>query len=310
VYVNTATGNLVVQNIDEMLTARGLDLALARTYNSQGLVDGDNDDNWRMGAYRSVHGLTGTVNTAGSKVFKTFGDGADVEYTYDDVLGKYRSTDGDGAHDTLEFDDTSSTWTWTDESSRATETYDSDGRLTEARDADDNLVTYSYDGDLLDEIVDASGQQTIFEYDGDLLTAVHVISDSATQTLTRYDYDTAGRLTSVTVDLSPEDNSIADDDVYVTDYTYDGTSNRVASITQADGSSLAITYQFIDGEYRVHTLTDGANRVTTYTYTNVTVGSGGGGAPGVGSWGDVTLLDAAAGSGAALAPLVAFDENG
>jgi len=51
-----------------VLVGRGPDLSLLRTYNSQGLLDGDNGDNWRMGVYRKVYNLTGTVNTAGSTV--------------------------------------------------------------------------------------------------------------------------------------------------------------------------------------------------------------------------------------------------
>src|SRR3990172_1960780 len=101
VYVNNATGNLVVRDQDERLAALGLDLALVRTYNSQGLIDGDNNDGWRIGVYRRVYNLTGTVNTAGSTVTKTFGDGADIVYTYDVTRGLYVSSDGEGANDTL-----------------------------------------------------------------------------------------------------------------------------------------------------------------------------------------------------------------
>ena len=83
VFVNTATGNLVIQNVDETVTSRGLDLALLRTYNSQGLRNDDNGDNWRLGLYRRVYGLTGVLNTAGSTVTKVFGDGAEIVYRYD-----------------------------------------------------------------------------------------------------------------------------------------------------------------------------------------------------------------------------------
>src|SRR5262245_50051000 len=103
VYLNAATGNLVVQNQDE-LVGRGPDLSLLRTYNSQGLFDDDNGDNWRLGIYRFVSGLSGTVNAVGSTITKTNSDGSTSLYTFDSQYGLYCSTDGDGAHDALEFD--------------------------------------------------------------------------------------------------------------------------------------------------------------------------------------------------------------
>lgn len=275
VYVNTATGNLIVQSQDEVLRALGLDLALIRTYNSQGLLDDDNADNWRLGVHQRVSILAGTVNTSGSTVAKVFGDGREVLYTYDSTLSLYVSTEGAGAHDTLSYNSSTTQWTWTDGSVRNSETYDNNGRLLSSVDADGNAVSYTYTGTLLTQITDASGQNTYLDYSGTDLTQIRVVSDSETQTITRYSYDSSHRLTQVQVDLSPEDNSIADSDVYTTTYTYDGTSRRVASITQSDGSSVAFTYQLIGGAYRVHTYTDGEGRVTTLTYTDPS-GTGGG----------------------------------
>src|SRR5262245_20164261 len=81
VFVNAATGNLIIQSMDELVGAKGSDLALLRTYNSQGLMNDANGDNWRLSVDRRVYGLTGTVNTAGSTVTKMFGDGTEVLYT-------------------------------------------------------------------------------------------------------------------------------------------------------------------------------------------------------------------------------------
>src|SRR5262245_41097666 len=53
-YLNAASGNVVVQRQDEYLASLGLDLAVVRTYNSQGLLNDDNGDNWRLGVYRSL----------------------------------------------------------------------------------------------------------------------------------------------------------------------------------------------------------------------------------------------------------------
>src|SRR5688572_4330273 len=69
VYVNSATGNLVVQNQDEVLTGLGLDALLVRTYNSQGLLNDDNGDNWRFNI-ASLSSIPGSPNTSGTTVTK------------------------------------------------------------------------------------------------------------------------------------------------------------------------------------------------------------------------------------------------
>jgi YD repeat-containing protein len=304
IYANTSTGNLVIQQRDELLAALGLDLSLVRTYNSQGLMDDDNGDNWRLGIHQRVYGLTGTVNTAGSTVRKVFGDGADILYTYNTTLARYVSTDGDGAHDTLAWNTGTSQWTWTDGSDRNTETYDSTGRLISARDPDGNPVSYIYTGALLTRVdfvgdgVPANLQQVFLDYTGTNLTQIRVTSGGATQTLTRYGYDASNRLTTVTVDLSPGDNVIADGNTYTTTYTYDGTSKRVASITQKDRTTIAFTYELAGSIYRVKTYTDGEGRTTTFSYaTTPTAG-----------WAAAVELDTA--TAAALDPQVAFDARG
>jgi large repetitive protein len=273
VYVNTATGNLILQSQDDVLTALGLDLALVRTYNSQGLMTDDNGDNWRLGVAQKVYNLQGTLNLSGS-ITKVFGDGREVVYTYSTALGKYVSTEGDGAHDTLT--NVSGIWTWRDESGRNTETYNASGQLTASKDVDGNTVSYTYNATtgLLTTITDASGQVTTFTYSGNNLTSISVSSNSVVQTVVRYTYDdtTNNRLKTVTVDLTPGDNSVADNVTYTTTYTYDGTSKRVASITQSDGSTIAFTYQQINSVYRVKTFTDGMGRQTTLNYSSYSTG--------------------------------------
>lgn len=287
-YINSATGNLIVQSVDESLAALGLDVSLVRTYNSQGLMDDDNGDNWRLGIHQRLHSWTGTLNTAGSTVTKVFGDGREVVYRYDEDQEVYVSSEGDGAHDTLAH--SNGEWTWKDGSSRVAETYDSNGRLQSTRDADTNIVSYTYTGQLLTRIDDSSGQQTFLDYVGDDLAAIRVVSDGQTQTLTRYYYDNLHRLTQVVVDLTPSDNAAAlvdtnadgifetvDDQAYVTTYTYDGTSRRIASITQGDGAYVAFTYEEVEGTHRVKTYTTSAagasgigtseERVTTLNYS-------------------------------------------
>jgi YD repeat-containing protein len=283
VYVNAANGNLVIQKVDEMLTGLGPDDVIARTYNSQGNFSDDNGDNWRVSARRMVTGLTGTVNTAGSTVKRVDWDGSEAVYTYDVARGAYVSKDGAGAYDTLTVASSAMVWTWTDGSSRVVELYDGnlDGRITSSRDTDGNALTFTYANNQLSRVTTADGYYTDLVYSGTLLTQVvtgYKPGDEgaiATLTRVRYSYDAQNRLSTVTVDLTPGDNAITDAKTYVTTYTYDGTSKRVASIGQTDGSLLQIVYvQPTANDYRVGTLTQtaasGVQRVTTFAYNTAT----------------------------------------
>lgn len=269
VFVNTATGNLIVQSQDERLSALGLDFSLVRTYNSQGLLNDDNGDNWRLNVHQRLYDLPDPVNTPGSTITKVFGDGREVTYRYDQSRAAYVSSEGAAAHDTLEF--SGGGWTWTEGSTQVEETYDADGWLTSTRDADGNTIAYQYTDGRLSQITDASGQITRLVYTGINLTGIEVLSDGVTQTLTTYGYDSSDRLTDVTVDLTPA--NAADSLVYTTSYTYDGSSRRIASITQTDGSSVAFTYELINGQHRVSSYTDGEGRIS---YVDYALPSGGG----------------------------------
>lgn len=276
VYVNSATGNLVIQGNDEYLASVGLDTALIRTYNSKGLSVDDNGDNWQLNV-ASLINRPATPNAVGSTVTKRFGDGAEALYTYDASRALYVSSLGEGAADTLSYNTTAQQWTWTDGTGRDTEIYNSSGRLINTKDVDGNTSVYTYNSsNLLIQIRDAAGQDTFIDYTGNNITKIRVVSQGITQTLTRYGYDGSNRLTSVTVDLTPGDNAVTDGKTYVTTYTYDGTSKRVATITQTDGSTLTFTYEPFTTptgttEYRVKTYKDAVNQPTILTYTNVSV---------------------------------------
>lgn len=330
VHINSATGNLVIHSQDELVSAIGQDVRLVRTYNSQGLLDDDNGDNWRLNVHQRLYNLTSTVNTVGSTIVKVFGDGREVTYRYDQARGAYVSTEGEGAHDTLTYSDGG--WTWSEGSTQVEETYDGNGRLGSTRDADGNTIAYRYTGSLLTQIDAGAGQLTNLIYTGNNLTAIEVVSDGVTQTLTTYEYDGSDRLVEVIVDLTPQNSG--DARVYTTTYTYDGASRRIASITQDDGGSVSFTYQQIDGQYRVRTYTDAENRTTTLTYSEPTGGSGSTNVPadpgtlsttrtenhglntgaltslpGAGTWAAAQLLETSNGANAS-SPSVAFDASG
>jgi YD repeat-containing protein len=269
-YINGFSGNLVIQHQDEFLKSAGLDLGLVRTYNSQGLMDDDNGDNWKLNIHQRLYGLTGTVNSAGSSITKVYGDGAEGVFSYDPERGLYVSTEGRGAHDTLSYNSGSETWSWSDGTPGVEERYNSAGQLIQSLDRDGNSIDYSYSGALLTQISDnASGQTVFLDYSGNNLSQIRTLSDGQEQTRVRYSYDISDRLTQVTVDLTPEDNDISDGNTFTTVYTYDGSSTRINSISNSDGSSQAFSYEEIDGDWRIKTLTDGEGRITTLSYSEV-----------------------------------------
>ncbi|MGQ5524110.1 RHS repeat domain-containing protein [Chitinimonas sp. PSY-7] len=268
VFVNVAQGNLVLQRRDEWLVGRGAaDTEVLRTYNSQARFTDDNEDTWWLGGYRMLRNLTGTVNTVGSSVDRITADGSVQTFIYRN--NSYVSTDGDGAHDTLSWD--GDTWIWVDGSRRIQEHYRIDGnvyRLGQVRDPAGNTVSYHFDNGLLTSATLANGNRIDYVYAGRNLRQEKIVrADGATVSRTYYQYDSANRLSEVCIDRSPNDNSVADGKVYTFKYGYDGTSQRLTSLTQADGSTLSFTYQEVTpNDFRIASVTDALKKTTRFSY--------------------------------------------
>ncbi|MDQ0045676.1 LysM peptidoglycan-binding domain-containing protein [Variovorax boronicumulans] len=317
-FVNISNGNLVLQDFDDKLVGRGLDVNAVRTYNSQGLLNDDNGDNWVVGAYgQSVKLSSGTLAAAGSTLVRTDRDGAAATYTWDVARSLYVSSAGAGAFDTIAYDSTAQRLNWADGDTGLQESYESTalGRLLLAKDPAGNTLSYTYNaGGPLQKIVDANGETTYFDYTGTNLTQIRTeAAGGAILTRVRYAYDTSNRLSSVTVDLSPEDNVVTDAKTYVTTYTYDGTSKRIASVTQSDGTSLAFTY---GADNRIATVKDGLGQITSYTYdtanrrTTVTDPLGLTTFYSYDTTGQLTQIQAPAVGGVSQITLFSYDANG
>ncbi|RQY32502.1 LysM peptidoglycan-binding domain-containing protein [Burkholderia stagnalis] len=292
IYVNAANGNLMLQDRDQLLLGRGVNGAIYRAYNSMGQLTGDG---WQSGTTRSVGSLSGALNSVGSTVTLTDWDGSQTVFKYDAASAAYVSTAQsgvsvtDGANGgasvaapsssraTLAFDAASNAWVWRDGQQRLTERYGAQGRVVESRDRDGNATTYTYDANgRLATVTTSGGDVTTLDYDAAgrlsaLRTSYHQESGpDKLATTVRYAYDEQGRLSVVTVDLTPEDNSVADGKVYTTKYAYDGASSRIASLTQSDGSKLSFTYVQVGADWRVATIAQAADsgvvRVTSLNY--------------------------------------------
>jgi YD repeat-containing protein len=268
VYVNVATGLLTVQNQDDLLVARGQDAAVLRTYNSGGTFNDDNGDNWSS-AVVSLR-LSGALNSAGSSVERVDRDGSVGLYSWDAVRGVYVSSEGAGAYDLVSYVSADGQFEWRDGGTGVTQRFEGGGqhRLLSAKDTHGNETTYAYGArGFLASVTTASGESTFYDYAGSNLSQVRTVAAGTTSTRVRYGYDTSERLTSVTVDLSPSDNGVADGQVYQTTYAYDGASRRIASIGQSDGTSLAFTYVDVGGgTFKLASVRDGLGQAGSFVY--------------------------------------------
>jgi YD repeat-containing protein len=300
-FVNAVSGNLVLQMQDEQLAGRGQDLYALRTFNSLGAPTDGDQDGWRWGYEQTVRFQgpgTPAQPQVGATIVRTNGDGHETTHTWDAARAAYISTDGSGAHDELRYDGAPGEWVWTDGSTRMTKRYSNStsssmtGWLIRCADASGNGIDVMYDvGGRLTLIKDAGSQQELrltYEVFNGLTRLLRLetralnddASGRATATLgsavrqVEYSYDGLGRLTTVTRDLSPTDSSIADGGVFATNYSYDGTSPRIAGVTQSDGTSVFFTY---DTAGRVSTVRDHSGATSTqwvFTYSPATASTG------------------------------------
>ncbi|MES2489414.1 MAG: DUF6531 domain-containing protein [Pseudomonadota bacterium] len=288
--VNAATGNLIIQGQDEFVASVGVDAALLRTYNSQGVFDGDNNDGWRLSLYRSL-----VVNNDGT-LTRIGADGHRELFSATTTSGTWRSLEGQsgGAHDVIRSVSTplitGQAYEYETGGSGYFEMYDASGRLLGWRDDSGNTVNAAtitklvYTGNLITKVTDGSGQTVELKYYTGTsdLQSINVIartpgpdgtlaSGPATRVTYSYDSNANKRLSQVRVDLTPTNTT--DSSYYYTTYQYDGTSNRVTKIIQSTdqagtviNSTLTISYVQQDGVYRVATLVDAQNRITQYHY--------------------------------------------
>lgn len=261
-YLNIANGNLVLRDPSQSLVFDGTSLEMLRTYNSQGQLLGDNG--WLFGFGRNIGAPTGTPNTEGSTVTRTGDDGSSVVYVYDSASGAYISQGQGGTVDELRWDAASSTWRWTDGASRVVETYDAAGRLASIANPQTGAsFAFTWQDGHLVEIQAGDGDRLTLGYDASgHLTALTISevppngTDAVVRQQASYVYDAVGRLVSVSTTLASD--TAASIGTFTTTYTYDGSSDRIASVTEGDGTTVA--YQYIQdesGNYRVSRIVTG-----------------------------------------------------
>src|SRR4030095_8181579 len=235
-FVNAVSGNVVLLRKDEQFAGRGLDLYAVRTYHSLGTLQDGEGDGWRWGYEQTVlfQGQgTPAQPQAGATVIRTTGDGHETTYTWNAARAVYIGTEGSGAHDELRYDSVPGEWVWIDGSTRVLERASNStsssmkGRLIRRADTSNNSIVLMYDGERLTLIQDTASQQELrlkYGLFNGVTRLQHLVmraliedaSGRATATLgsalrqVEYSYDSLGRLTTITTDLTPADGNIAD----------------------------------------------------------------------------------------------------
>ncbi len=255
--VNLATGNLVLQELDENLLVRGLSATLLRTYNSRGTVAGQGQDGWVTGFERRVT-LSGALFDAASTVSLTKGDGQTQVFVYksDNV---YVSTDGAGAHDTLLWD--GDFWNYVDGEKTRHEIYGDEsvnGRLLGFTDfknfslaSTEFTLLYDSSGRVLEVRAgngsDSTADAIVFAYNAaGQLSSISTREGGTLKGQVSYGYENAngsGRLVWVQTDLTPE---------ITTDNAWDGTT-----AANNNGKRFRTSYQnnLIDDRVRAYSNT-------------------------------------------------------
>src|SRR5262249_1579225 len=151
--------------------------------------------------------------------------GHETTYTWNAARAAYIGTEGSGAHDELRYDSGPGEWVGTDGSTRVMERYSNStspnmtGRLIRRTDTSDNSIVLMYDNWGLTLIQDVASQQELRLKYGlfngvtrlqslETRALIEDASGRATATLgsalrqVEYGYDSLGRLTTVTTDLT------------------------------------------------------------------------------------------------------------
>ena len=156
--------------------------------------------------------------------------------------------------------------------------YDPAGLLAAATDAMGRTTNYFYNGNrqliATQNLTSAgTGRQTAYTYDGaGNLIEKNVSNDPVTQqTITDYNIDPAGRLSSAVVDPTPAGTSASGYANRTTSYTYNADNAVTASTaTGAGGSSTTLDGYNSSGELTSQTVQNGpTNLITTWTYNQL-----------------------------------------
>lgn len=218
-YVNVANGNLVIQERDTLLTSRGEDFSLVRTYNSRGRlnssINGMSDWGWTWSTGILLSKNTDTFGATKVDGYEVvYGDGTAFYFDYDASRKLWVSTDGAGAFETL--------------------AKQADGSFLVTR-ANQSVVKFNA-GMRLTSITDTNGVQTSFEYaNASANKLTRIIDDTGYVITLNYKSSMVG---TVMMDLL--DNMSGAGGVSLVKYGW--TNGLLTSVTDRQGHVTTYTY--------------------------------------------------------------------
>lgn len=248
VYVNAASGNLVIQQADGFLADSGFGINLLQTYNSRGEINSC----WRFNVQSKIE-TQGKANTAGSSIIRTGEDGHRCIFRYDSTKKMYLPEEGGTERIIFNTDQ----WVYKNGNQKAMDCYNQAGQLVKKQDNDGHTFSFTYANGELSAITDTSGKQKIvWSFKQGLLEEIKVYSETKVINHIHYEYDEHQQLHKVSRDLGQGK-------VYWVTYDYVPDTQRISQIRQSDGTCLHIDY---DSQGRVKKLIDGEGRQSIYTY--------------------------------------------
>jgi RHS repeat-associated protein len=179
-HVNLSSGNVVMQHVSGSIPARGFEVDLVHTYNSQdnsGLsaaLEPDQRGAFFGEGWSFSHGMrVNEVDSGNAAIYKD-PTGRNQVFVKQTDSGGTRTYQAPLANElTLTKDinsppaDANKVWTLTERNGGRKTFFDASGKMTRREDRNGNYLTYSYNGSgRLTTITDVAGRQTVLEYVG------------------------------------------------------------------------------------------------------------------------------------------------
>jgi YD repeat-containing protein len=161
--VNTATGNYNYAATDLRVPGRGLDVEMARYYNSQDTTVGPLGNGWS----HSFNIYLTNITSSSASVH--YSDGKVLDYIKQPGTSNFTSS-YPGYYDVLVING-DGTWTLNKTDQRNYQ-FDAAGKLSAIRDRNNNQISLSYSEGKLSHVIDTSARIFNFSYSGSLLTSI------------------------------------------------------------------------------------------------------------------------------------------